>query len=347
MTGIWLAANAPERVTSLAVCCAALTPMPDAQAWHDRAALVREPRAWRRSPAWSSRAGSPRGSWPASRSRSRPSPPCSRARTPRATPAAARPSPRSTCARSSRSVKAPTLVVSGAEDVAAPPSVGAYTARNIPGARLTVIQAASHFAHYEKPGPVTDALLTHFQATLRLTTGAARRLTAPSGGRAHRLSRADGDIADDRRGRGRPGRAARRARAGWPPTVRAIHASPAAVGCRPVACPGERPPAGQRVHDDGPRVRRRARRHDRPSVWRSAGEPPGATAKVVSSAIRAAGAAARIRSTAARDPPSFKPGRHADVVVPRLHDHQRRAERRAAPPGSACAPSARARWRWP
>jgi 3-oxoadipate enol-lactonase len=42
MTGIWLAAHAPERVTSLAVCCAALTPLPDAQAWHDRAALVRK-----------------------------------------------------------------------------------------------------------------------------------------------------------------------------------------------------------------------------------------------------------------------------------------------------------------
>jgi len=63
------------------------------------------------------------------------------------------------------SVQAPTLVLSGAEDVAAPPAVGAYTARNIPGARLTVIQAASHFAHYEKPGPVTDALLTHFRST--------------------------------------------------------------------------------------------------------------------------------------------------------------------------------------
>jgi 3-oxoadipate enol-lactonase len=63
-------------------------------------------------------------------------------------------------------VKAPALVVSGAEDVAAPPSVGASTARGIPGARLAVIQAASHFAHYEKPGAVTNALLTHFQATL-------------------------------------------------------------------------------------------------------------------------------------------------------------------------------------
>lgn len=25
---------------------------------------------------------------------------------------------------------------------------------------------APHFAHYERPGPVTDALLTHFRATL-------------------------------------------------------------------------------------------------------------------------------------------------------------------------------------
>ena len=41
MTGIWLAATAPERITSLAVCCAALTALPSPQAWHDRAALVR------------------------------------------------------------------------------------------------------------------------------------------------------------------------------------------------------------------------------------------------------------------------------------------------------------------
>jgi 3-oxoadipate enol-lactonase len=60
------------------------------------------------------------------------------------------------------SVRAPTLVLAGAEDIAAPPAVGAYTARNIPGARLTVIRAASHFAHVERPGPVTNALLSHF-----------------------------------------------------------------------------------------------------------------------------------------------------------------------------------------
>ena len=62
-------------------------------------------------------------------------------------------------------MQAPTLVLSGAEDVAAPPSIGADTARAIPGARLTVIPAASHFAHYERPGPVTDALLAHFTHT--------------------------------------------------------------------------------------------------------------------------------------------------------------------------------------
>ena len=60
------------------------------------------------------------------------------------------------------SVLAPTLVLSGAQDVAAPPSIGAATAQAIPGARLTVIEGAAHFAHYEQPGPVTDALLAHF-----------------------------------------------------------------------------------------------------------------------------------------------------------------------------------------
>jgi 3-oxoadipate enol-lactonase len=165
MTGIWLAANAPERVTSLAVCCAALTPMPDAKAWHDRAALVR-------SEGMAALAGAVVPRW----------------FTPRFM--AAEPEQVETVATMLKgtnpegyagcgeaiavldlrpqlaNVKASTLVLSGAEDVAAPPSVGAYTARNIPGARLTVIQAASHFAHYEKPGPVTNALLGHFQATL-------------------------------------------------------------------------------------------------------------------------------------------------------------------------------------
>ena len=38
MIGLWLAASAPERISSLVVCCAAITPMPSRQAWLDRAA---------------------------------------------------------------------------------------------------------------------------------------------------------------------------------------------------------------------------------------------------------------------------------------------------------------------
>jgi 3-oxoadipate enol-lactonase len=171
MTGLWLAANAPERVTSLAVCCAALTPLPDARSWHDRAALVRAkgmaPLAEMVVPRWF---------------------------TPRFMSAepeqvetvvtmlkGTNPEGYAGCGEAIAgldlrpqlpSVHAPTLILSGAEDVAAPPSVGAYTARSIPGARLVVIAAASHFAHYEKPGPVTNALLTHFQATqLSLSPG--------------------------------------------------------------------------------------------------------------------------------------------------------------------------------
>jgi pimeloyl-ACP methyl ester carboxylesterase len=63
-------------------------------------------------------------------------------------------------------IKAPTLVLSGEQDPAAPPSQGARTARAIGGAAFTVIRGTSHLAPYETPGPVTAALLSHFQATV-------------------------------------------------------------------------------------------------------------------------------------------------------------------------------------
>jgi 3-oxoadipate enol-lactonase len=164
MTGIWLAANAPERVTSLAVLCTALTPVPDAQAWHDRAALVRAKGMPSLSgmvvPRWFTpgfMAGQPE-----------------QVASVVAMLEGTDPEGYAGCGEAIAAldlrpqlgnVKAPTLVVSGAEDVAAPPEVGAYTAENIPGGRQTVIQGASHFAHYEKPAPVTEALTAHFQST--------------------------------------------------------------------------------------------------------------------------------------------------------------------------------------
>ena len=165
MTGLWLAANAAERITSLAVVCAALTPMPDEQAWHDRAALVRghgmEPLAEVAVPRWFTPAFMEREPRPVA--------------TVTAMLKGTDPEGYAGCGEAIAAldlrpqlsaVRAPTLVVSGELDPAAPPSVGASTARGIEGARLSVIRNASHFAHYEKPGPVTDALLTHFTRTL-------------------------------------------------------------------------------------------------------------------------------------------------------------------------------------
>jgi pimeloyl-ACP methyl ester carboxylesterase len=59
------------------------------------------------------------------------------------------------------SVKAPTLVIAGAEDSAAPAWQGATTAIGISDSRLAVIRGTSHLAPYQTPGPVTDAILAH------------------------------------------------------------------------------------------------------------------------------------------------------------------------------------------
>jgi len=164
MTGLWLAANAPERISSLAVCCAALTPLPSARSWHERAALVR-------AEGTSALAGMVVPRWFT---------PSFAARSPAAVAAVVamltgtNPAGYAGCAEAIAAldlrpllgaVKAPTLVLSGAEDPAAPPPVGGLTARGIASSRLVVIRGAAHLAHYEQPGPVTNALLDHFLAT--------------------------------------------------------------------------------------------------------------------------------------------------------------------------------------
>ena len=165
MVGLWLAARVPERLTSLAVCCSALVPLPSAQSWRERAALVR-------SSGMDAIADMAAARWFT---------PSFVARSPALTDAVVGvlrgtdPQGYAGCAAAIASmdlrpllgsVKAPTLVLSGAEDPAAPPSQGAVAARGIAGSRLVVVRGASHFAHYETPGPVTDALLGHFRTTI-------------------------------------------------------------------------------------------------------------------------------------------------------------------------------------
>lgn len=163
MIGLWLAANKPERISSLAVCCTALEAMPSPASWRERAALVREsgmdtlvdsaPARWFTS---SFMASSPaavqavvamlRDTWPEGYAG---------------------------CGEAIASmdllgllgsIRTPTLALAGEADPAAPPWHAARTARAIPGATLRVIPGTSHLAQYQTPGPVTDALLAHFQA---------------------------------------------------------------------------------------------------------------------------------------------------------------------------------------
>jgi 3-oxoadipate enol-lactonase len=160
MIGLWLAANAPERISSLVVCCAAITPMPSRQAWLDRAALARSaglaPISEMVPPRWFTADFI--------------------ARQPAAVSAVmdmllgTDPQGYAGCADAIAdldlspvlgAIKAPTLVLAGAEDPAAPPWQGARTALGIAGSRLTVIRGTSHLAPYQTPGPVTAAILGH------------------------------------------------------------------------------------------------------------------------------------------------------------------------------------------
>jgi 3-oxoadipate enol-lactonase len=63
------------------------------------------------------------------------------------------------------SIKAPTLVISGAQDPAIPPEHGAAIAAGISGARQLVVEGA-HLASVASPAEVTSAILSHLSVTI-------------------------------------------------------------------------------------------------------------------------------------------------------------------------------------
>lgn len=158
MTGLWLAAQAPERVSSLIVCCTALDPMPSRQAWLDRAALVRAagmaaiadqiPQRWFTPDFIARQPAVVRGAMD--------------------TLLATDPEGYAACGEAIAamdlrsalgSVKAPTLVIAGQADLAAPPWLAATCARGIAGSRLRVIRGASHLAPVQAPRQVAAEIL--------------------------------------------------------------------------------------------------------------------------------------------------------------------------------------------
>jgi 3-oxoadipate enol-lactonase / 4-carboxymuconolactone decarboxylase len=58
-------------------------------------------------------------------------------------------------------ISAPTLVIAGADDPAAPPEQAKLICDSIPHARLVVIEQAAHLANVEQPKALTSALLDH------------------------------------------------------------------------------------------------------------------------------------------------------------------------------------------
>jgi 3-oxoadipate enol-lactonase len=162
MTGIWLAAHAPERIDRLVVCCSSAY-MPPPSRWHERAAAVRA------AGTVDVVADAVVENWltpefaqanPDVRARLR-------------AMLAASPSDgyAECCGALARMdlrpdlphVEAPTLVIGGARDKSAPPDEhAAVIADGIPGARLELVPAA-HIANVEQPAAVLDLILDHLE----------------------------------------------------------------------------------------------------------------------------------------------------------------------------------------
>jgi 3-oxoadipate enol-lactonase len=153
MVGLWVAAHAPDRVDRLVACCVVARPASPA-AWLDRAAAVRRGGVGAVSDLVVERWGYD-GRDPALAQRVRDML--------EATPAEGY----AACCDAIAAldleadlprVAAPTLVLAGADDSAAPPDEGRRIASRIPGARGAIIDRSSHLANVEQPQAVSDAI---------------------------------------------------------------------------------------------------------------------------------------------------------------------------------------------
>jgi 3-oxoadipate enol-lactonase len=162
MVGMWLAANVPERIDVLGLCCTSAS-FPDKDLWVQRAAAVRADGL----PSISAQIVS-RWFTPAFAARFPSVPAAFMATLDGVDPegyagcceAIAGMDLRAALAK----ITAPTLVISGSEDPSTPPWHGALIARGIAGSRLAVIRGAAHLANVSAPAEVTAALSGHLLA---------------------------------------------------------------------------------------------------------------------------------------------------------------------------------------
>ncbi len=162
MTGMWLAAEAPERVERLVLLCTSALLGPRS-VWDERIATATEQ-------GMAALVDGVIERWFA---------PAFRAENPEVVGKMARtlretdPGGYAGCCAAIRdmdlrdrlpSIAAPTLVVSGAEDPATPPEHGRLIRDVTPGARFEVVPDAAHIANVERPERITRPILTHLEA---------------------------------------------------------------------------------------------------------------------------------------------------------------------------------------
>jgi 3-oxoadipate enol-lactonase len=161
MVAMWLAAHAPERVERLVLLCTSAA-LP-ADAWRERAAAVRAGGVAAVADAVLGRWLTPEGAA---------AEPALAARL-RAMLLATPDEGYAGCCDAIAGmrleerlgdIRAPTLVVCGAQDPATPPEHAVRIAARVPGARMAVVDRAAHQAGVERPAEVLDLLRAHLTA---------------------------------------------------------------------------------------------------------------------------------------------------------------------------------------
>ncbi|GIJ76260.1 3-oxoadipate enol-lactonase [Micromonospora phaseoli] len=160
MVGMWLAAHAPERIDRLALLCTSASLGP-ADGWRARAATVRAGRLDTIADTIVERWFTP------GFAAAHPETVAAYRDLLTAVPTAGY----AACCEAIAgmdlradlaAVRAPTLVIGAADDLATPPVHAAAIAERIPSARLAVLDGAAHLANVEQPEAVTRLLTAHF-----------------------------------------------------------------------------------------------------------------------------------------------------------------------------------------
>jgi 3-oxoadipate enol-lactonase len=162
MTGMWLAINAPQRIDRLALCCTSAH-IPPRERWIERAELVR-------AKGMDAIVDASLERWftPALRNR-RPE----RVAQLEATLRSLDPKGYAACCGALAEIdlrdrlaeiRAPTLVITGEDDLSTPPDHGRQITNAVEGAECVMLSPARHLANVERDDEVNRALLAHLLA---------------------------------------------------------------------------------------------------------------------------------------------------------------------------------------